>query len=99
MGNDQSSLYFQNKFQGMHSKYPTSAAKCKRLCSSVDYKYRFFHQMSVKVAPVAAVPQEKQCSVVVVSACSSMVSLTILLLLFLSWVKFRAMFLKLCDSV
>lgn len=82
-------LYSQNKFQGMQSKYPISAAKCKCLYSRVDYKYGLFHQMSVTVVIIAVVPQEKQYSIVVISIGSSAVSLTILLLLFFgAWGKF-----------
>lgn len=66
----------------MHSKYPISTAKCKCLYSGVDYKYGLLYQISVKVAPVAAIPQEKQYSVVVMSTGSSVVSFTILLLLY-----------------
>lgn len=44
----------------MQSKYPISASKCKHLYSRVDYKYGLFHEMSAKVRPGAAFPQERK---------------------------------------
>lgn len=66
----------------MQSKHPVSAAKCKRLYSRVDYKYGLFHEMSMKVGPGSAFPQEKKYGTVVISTASSVVFLIILLLLF-----------------
>lgn len=69
----------------MHSKYPILAAKCKCLYSRVDYIYGLLYQISVKVLPGAAIPQEKQYNVVVMNTGSSVVSLTVWLLPSPSW--------------
>lgn len=76
MGNDLTNMFFfcfQNKFQEMHSKYPISCG--------------LFHQISVRVVVIVALPQEKQYSISV-SIGRSVVSLIILPLLFFFFVKF-----------
>ena len=81
MGNDVTNFFFcfQNKFQEMHSKYAIS--------------YGLFHQISVRVVVIAAVPPEKQYSIVV-SIGRSVVALIILLLLFFFfWSNFLNLFL------
>ena len=81
MGNDVTNYFFcfQNKFQEMHGKYAIS--------------HGLFHQISVRVVVIAAVPLEKQYSIVV-SIGRSVVALIILpLLFFFFWSNFLNLFL------